>query len=86
VAGTSSARSRFTQLAMRRLRLASTLTSFAAAAAIASTECKDKLDELREEHRRTGTVARRDTTVAMIVGDWLANMPPRIKSPISKRC
>ncbi len=50
------------------------------------TECKDKLDELREELRRTGTVARRDTTVGQVVDDWTANLPPEIRSPNSVRC
>jgi integrase len=50
------------------------------------TECRDKLDELRDEYRRTGTVARRDTTVEQVMADWLANLPPEIRSPISRRC
>jgi len=48
------------------------------------TECKDKLDELRAERRKTGTVARRDTTVETVVRDWLANMPPQIKAEGTK--
>src|SRR6266487_4363716 len=54
--------------------------------AATKTECRDKLDELREEYRRTGTVARRDTTVEQVIADWLANPPPEIRSPISRRC
>lgn len=50
------------------------------------TECRDKLDELRGEKKRTGTVARRDTTVGQVMDDWLANLPPEIASPISVRC
>jgi len=50
------------------------------------TECKEKLDELRDELRRTGTVARRDTTVAQVMDDWTANLPPEIQSPSSVRC
>ena len=42
-----------------------------------SDECRDKLDELREEKRKTGTVARRDVTVGQVVDDWLANPPRR---------
>ena len=54
--------------------------------AATKTECKDKLAELLEEKRRTRTVARRDTTVAQVMDDWLANLPPEITSPISVRC
>jgi integrase len=54
--------------------------------AASKAECRDKLDELRDEHRRTGTVARRDTTVEQVVTDWLANPPPSVRSPISRRC
>jgi integrase len=49
-------------------------------------ECREKLAELWDEHRRTGTVARRDTTVEQVVADWLANPPPEVRSPISRRC
>jgi hypothetical protein len=49
-------------------------------------ECRDKLAGLRDEHRRTGTVARRDTPVEQVIADWLANLPPEIRSPISVRC
>src|SRR5438309_1263134 len=48
-------------------------------------ECKEKLAELREEYRRTGTVARRDTTVEQVVADWLANPPPEARSPTTRR-
>jgi integrase len=54
--------------------------------AATKTECRDKLDELRKEYRRTGTVARRDTTVEQVVADWLANPPPEVRSPISRQC
>jgi hypothetical protein len=50
--------------------------------AASKAECRDKLDELRDEHRRTGTVARRDTTVEQVVADWLANPPPSL--PLSR--
>lgn len=49
------------------------------------TDAKEKLDQLREEKRKTGTVAKRDTTVKTVVQDWLKNPPPKVKSPISKR-
>jgi integrase len=54
--------------------------------AATKTEARDKLDELRDEQRRTGTVARRDTTAGQVMDDWLANLPPEIRSPISVRC
>ena len=49
-------------------------------------ECRDKLDELREEKRKTGTVARRDVTVGQVVDDWLASPPPEVRSAITRRC
>jgi integrase len=49
------------------------------------TECKEKLDGLREEKRKTGTVGRRDVTVERVVRDRLANPPARVKSPITRR-
>lgn len=39
------------------------------------TECRDKLDELREEYRKAGTVGRRDITVRWAVEDFLAHPP-----------
>ena len=50
------------------------------------TECRDKLDELREEKRKTGTVARRDVTVRQVVDDWLASPPPEVRSQITREC
>jgi integrase len=47
------------------------------------TEVKDKLDQLREEKRHTGTVARRDTTVERVVRDLLANPPRGWRSPVT---
>lgn len=47
------------------------------------TEVKDKLEELRGEKRRTGTVARRDITVERVIRDLLANPPRRWKSPVT---
>ena len=49
------------------------------------TLCKDKLDELREEYRKAGTVGRRDITVRQVVADWLAHPPETIKSDNSLR-
>lgn len=49
-------------------------------------ECRDKLDELREEKRKTGTVARRDVTVGQVLDDWLANPPPRARTAGTRRC
>jgi integrase len=49
------------------------------------TEAKEKLDKLREEKRKTGTVAKRNTTVKTVVNDSLEHPPPTVKSPISKR-
>lgn len=45
------------------------------------TECKDKLDELLAELRKTGTVGRRDVTVATVVRDLMANPPAEWKAP-----
>jgi integrase len=45
------------------------------------TECRDKLDELRAEKARTGTVARRDINVEKIIRDLLAAPPAEWKSP-----
>lgn len=45
------------------------------------TECKGRLDELREEFRKTGSVGRRDVTVESIVRDLLANPPAEWKAP-----
>lgn len=53
--------------------------------ALTKTECKAKLDELREQHRKTGIVPRRDTTVEMVIRDYLANPPEDVKSPITMR-
>ena len=43
-------------------------------------ECRGKLEELREEKRKTGTVARRDVTVRQVVEGWLASPPPEVRS------
>ena len=47
------------------------------------TECREKLDELREEKRKTGTVARRDTTVETAVRDLLDNPPAEWRAEIT---
>jgi integrase len=51
--------------------------------AATEAECWDKLDELRAELKRTGSVAPRDLTVADVVGDLLAHPPAKWKSPIT---
>jgi len=53
--------------------------------ALTKTECRDKLDELRDELRVTRSSARRDITVAEVVGDWIANPPQELRSPITLR-
>jgi hypothetical protein len=49
-------------------------------------ECRDKVDELREEKRKTGTVARRDVTVGQVLDDWLANSSAQARSAVTRRC
>ena len=49
-------------------------------------EVRDKLDELREEKRKTGTVARRDITVGQVIEDWLAHPGPRARTEVTRRC
>ena len=44
-----------------------------------------RLDELREEYRKTGTVARRDITVRAVVGDFLHHPPAGVRSDITGR-
>jgi hypothetical protein len=46
-------------------------------------ECWRKLDEQREELRKTGAVARRDTTVAQVVQAMLDSPPAEWRSPIT---
>jgi integrase len=48
-------------------------------------ECKELLRDLLAEKRRTGTVARRDTTVESVIRDRLANEPRTVRSPITRR-
>lgn len=51
----------------------------------AATEaaCWDKLDELRAELKKTGSVAPRDLTVADVIADLLAHPPAKWKSPLT---
>ena len=49
-------------------------------------ECRDKLDELREEKRKTGTVAPRDITVGQVLADWLTHPGPRARTDVTRRC
>jgi integrase len=53
--------------------------------AATKTECRDKLDALRRERERTGTVARRDITVRQVAEDWLAHPPAEIRSDITRQ-
>jgi integrase len=48
-------------------------------------QCWAKLDELRDEVRKTGTVARRDVTVEMVMRELLASPPPEWASPLTLR-
>ena len=47
------------------------------------TECKNKLDELRDTQRKTGTVTRGDLTVEHVVLSLLAHPPAGWKSPVT---
>lgn len=47
------------------------------------TECKEKLDELRAERKRTGTVGRRDVTVRQVLDGLLASPPGEWRSDIT---
>ena len=46
-------------------------------------ECWEKLDELRAELKKTGSVAPRDLTVADLINDLLDNPPADWKSPLT---
>jgi integrase len=46
-------------------------------------ECWDKLDELRAELKKTGSVAPRDLTVADVISDLLAHPPAKWRSPLT---
>jgi integrase len=49
------------------------------------TEAKNLLDGLRAEQRSTGTVARRDRTVEMVVQGFLDHPPKSVKSAVTRR-
>lgn len=49
------------------------------------TACIAAVNALRSEKVVTGTVAPRNITVEMTVREWLANLPPKIKSPVTVR-
>jgi integrase len=51
--------------------------------AATESECWELLDSMREEYRKTGIVARRDITVAMVVQDVLDNPPADWHSPVT---
>jgi integrase len=54
-----------------------------AAAAGTETACWEKLDELRAEFKKIGSVAPRDLTVADVISDLLAHPPASWKSPLT---
>jgi hypothetical protein len=49
--------------------------------AATKAECGEKLDDLRAELKKTGSVAPRDLTVTDLINDLLANPPPDWRSP-----
>ena len=51
--------------------------------AATKAECWEKLDELRAELKKTGSVAPRDLTVADVITDLLAHPPADWKSPLT---
>ena len=51
--------------------------------AATETACWDKLDELRAELKKAGSVAPRDLTVTDVISDLLAHPPATWKSPIT---
>ncbi len=51
--------------------------------AATKAECWEKLDELRAELKRTGSVAPRDLTVADVINDLLAHPPADWRSPLT---
>jgi len=44
------------------------------------TECRGKLDQLRDEYRAAGTVGRRDITVRQVVTDAIAHLPESVRA------
>ena len=53
--------------------------------AATKTACRDKLAELRDELRKTGSVAPRNVTVAQVLAAWIERPPSSVQSPISVR-
>jgi len=51
--------------------------------ATTKAECWEKLDGLRDELRKTGSVAPRDLTVGDVINDLLAHPPAEWKSPLT---
>jgi integrase len=51
--------------------------------AATKAECWEKLDEMRAELKKTGSVAPRDLTVADVINDLLAHPPADWKSPLT---
>jgi integrase len=51
--------------------------------AATETKCWEKLDELRGEFKKTGSVAARDLTVGDVISDLLAHPPASWKSPLT---
>jgi integrase len=51
--------------------------------AATETACWEKLDELRAELKKTGSVAPRDLTVADVINDLLAHPPADWRSPLT---
>src|ERR1700685_3256044 len=51
--------------------------------AATETACWEKLDQLRAELKKTGSVAPRDLTVADVINDLLAHPPAAWKSPLT---
>ncbi len=48
--------------------------------AVTKSECRDKLDELRDEYRKAGTVGRRDITVRQVVSDAIEHLPESVRA------
>jgi integrase len=53
--------------------------------AATKTACRELLDQLRAEYRKTGTVGRRDVTVRQVADDFLRHPPARVRSDITKQ-
>jgi integrase len=48
--------------------------------AATKTDCRGRLDEVRDDYRKAGTVGRRDVMVRQVVDDWLARPPESVRS------